>query len=102
MPCDFEVTVTFNTDHTFTFAPDPVTIPHQTQTICFKQPSNPNYTFAAFCVKSTDFSWSVHDDQIVVTDVNQDAEQTTYDYYVTIVSDGTAYTSDPQIINRGP
>lgn len=102
--CDFNVQVTFNTQqHTFTFAPSEVTIPKKsTKTICLNLSPVTGLKFTGFTITdSADFSWTVADDTITVTDNNQDAQTTEHPYNVTVEYGGASYTSDPKIINRG-
>jgi hypothetical protein len=94
------VTVTFNPSQTsFTFAPDRVEVTEAGTIELNRSATNWKFkNFALTVANPGDFSWTIADDKITVTD--SDADPGEYPYKVTIDYDGHSYTSDPKIVNK--
>ena len=104
---DQTVNVTFDPTATpkFTFDPDSVTMTAAGKIICLQRPSSATWKFTGGDVKEdtlNEFSSTVQGNgqSLHINDELKDTAKTPYDYYVTVVLNGTSYTSpDPVIVN---
>lgn len=104
---DQTVNVTFDptAEPQFTFDPDSVTMTSAGKIICLRRPPSATWKFTGGDVKEDpldEFSSSVQGNgsSLHIDDKFYDKTETPYDYYVTVVLNGTSYTSpDPVIVN---